>query len=33
MGKLTVRTRTGYFPVVRQPRSSRAAASAEGGSQ
>jgi Ca-activated chloride channel homolog len=33
MGKLTVRTRTGYFPVVRQPKGSRAVATAEGGAQ
>jgi Ca-activated chloride channel homolog len=33
MGKLTVRTRTGYFPVARQPKRSRAVASTESGSQ
>lgn len=33
MGKLTVRTRTGYFPVVRQGKPARAVASAQGGAQ
>lgn len=33
MGKLTVRTRTGYFPVARQGKPARAVASAQGGAQ
>ena len=33
MGKLTVRTRTGYFPVVRQAKPGRAVASTQGGAQ